>query len=256
MQLICPLCCDETFPSFSSLKYHLLSIAENLFCPACNSRFDDIPELVEHLDTECTKDEEPAKNEHKIVQLDKDSNIKYIKIEMLNAASEEEKLDDQTETVIKVEHADDEPNIGTSILAQALYAGKTNKPVETIVQDAEEVEETSYLCQMCNISFNSIEEHLEKYHQGEEVLIVSQNATTNISTDKNRFFRQPKTTKRTKSSYRPTPPKRRPKKCTKSTTRTPKRTQRTTSPKPLRKRKPSPNKSASTRRAAYTPAKW
>lgn len=52
--LKCPLCCEETFPSPESLKYHILSLTENLLCPSCDKRFYNLYDLTEHLGRRCT----------------------------------------------------------------------------------------------------------------------------------------------------------------------------------------------------------
>lgn len=53
LSLKCPLCCDETFSSHDSLKYHLLSLIENLICPACDKTFYNLYHLTDHLGREC-----------------------------------------------------------------------------------------------------------------------------------------------------------------------------------------------------------
>jgi hypothetical protein len=53
--LICPLCCEEEFSNRLSLRYHLLSITDNVFCPECTQRFDSILQLADHLDGMCGK---------------------------------------------------------------------------------------------------------------------------------------------------------------------------------------------------------
>ncbi|XP_046753343.1 zinc finger protein 135-like isoform X2 [Diprion similis] len=50
LSLICPMCCGETFNNPQSLKYHLLSITDNLYCPGCSQRFDSVSALIQHLD--------------------------------------------------------------------------------------------------------------------------------------------------------------------------------------------------------------
>lgn len=50
MSLVCPMCCGETFTSSQSLKYHLLSMTDNLYCPGCSERSDSVLALIEHLD--------------------------------------------------------------------------------------------------------------------------------------------------------------------------------------------------------------
>ncbi|KAJ8926511.1 hypothetical protein NQ314_021113 [Rhamnusium bicolor] len=73
---------------------------------------------------------------------------------------------------LEVEDGDDEND---SILAKAL-----SKPTNDISQNESELStETLYMCQMCNMNFNSIEEHLEKYHDGEEVIYETEE-TENI----------------------------------------------------------------------------
>ncbi|XP_034951287.1 oocyte zinc finger protein XlCOF6-like isoform X2 [Chelonus insularis] len=48
--LVCPMCCGETFNNSQSLKYHLLSMTDNLYCPSCSQRSDSIAALIQHLD--------------------------------------------------------------------------------------------------------------------------------------------------------------------------------------------------------------
>jgi hypothetical protein len=55
--LVCPLCCDEEFSNQLSLRYHLLSITDNVYCPECCQRFDSILQLADHLDGMCGKAE-------------------------------------------------------------------------------------------------------------------------------------------------------------------------------------------------------
>ncbi|XP_012252893.1 zinc finger protein 557 isoform X2 [Athalia rosae] len=58
LSLVCPMCCGETFNSPQSLKYHLLSITDNLYCPSCSQRFDSVLALIQHLDR-CGQSPEP-----------------------------------------------------------------------------------------------------------------------------------------------------------------------------------------------------
>lgn len=50
LNLVCPMCCGETFNNPQSLKYHLLSITDNLYCPGCSQRSDSVMALIQHLD--------------------------------------------------------------------------------------------------------------------------------------------------------------------------------------------------------------
>ena len=51
--LTCPLCCEDEFADKFALRYHLLSIIDNVYCPQCSQRFDSIMQLVKHLDGVC-----------------------------------------------------------------------------------------------------------------------------------------------------------------------------------------------------------
>ncbi|KAL6254897.1 hypothetical protein P5V15_014238 [Pogonomyrmex californicus] len=55
LNLICPMCCGETFNNPQSLKYHLLSMTDNLYCPGCSQRSDSVSALIQHLDM-CEQD--------------------------------------------------------------------------------------------------------------------------------------------------------------------------------------------------------
>lgn len=49
------MCCGETFNNPLSLKYHLLSMTDNLYCPGCSQRSDSVTALIQHLD-KCEQD--------------------------------------------------------------------------------------------------------------------------------------------------------------------------------------------------------
>ncbi|PNF16164.1 hypothetical protein B7P43_G01101 [Cryptotermes secundus] len=55
--LVCPLCCNEKFSNQLSLRYHLLSVTDNVYCPECSQRFDSILQLADHLNGMCGKAE-------------------------------------------------------------------------------------------------------------------------------------------------------------------------------------------------------
>ncbi|XP_012542039.1 zinc finger protein 184 [Monomorium pharaonis] len=50
LNLICPMCCGETFNNPQSLKHHLLNMTSNLYCPGCSQRSDSVTALIQHLD--------------------------------------------------------------------------------------------------------------------------------------------------------------------------------------------------------------
>lgn len=124
LSLKCPLCCDETFSSHDSLKYHILSLTENLLCSACDKRFYNLYDLTDHLGNKC----------------------KIKNLENLSSNIENES----------------EPQASENITSELLQP-----KVETTVNDGE-----TYFCHMCNINILSVEEHLEHYHQGEDIIMV------------------------------------------------------------------------------------
>lgn len=155
LQFDCPLCCNETFTSQQSLRYHLLSIIDNLRCTVCSSRFDTIYELAKHLDGECGTDA-PNSNNFERVQ---------IKIEQDEASTNNDDL-------------------SNSILAKALLSPKKNisqgkatvednneEQVSDTNENKNEEDEDMYSCSSCGVSFSSIADHINKYHTGQEVVI-------------------------------------------------------------------------------------
>lgn len=142
-------------------------MVEKLACPTCNEQFNDIQDLIEHLDQECQ--------------------------DTASSSSEQASFPASTDvTVVKEEEVDIENLLNKSILAKALLlknkSGRTEgsmKVVETVVESGaaqlqlqitdppqqKSGEEDVYYCSTCTINFTSIEKHLEKFHQGDEVFI-------------------------------------------------------------------------------------
>ncbi|XP_051174552.1 zinc finger protein ZFP2-like isoform X2 [Leptopilina boulardi] len=89
MSLVCPMCCGETFTSSQSLKYHLLSMTDNLYCPGCSERSDSVLALIEHLDYCGQPDGEAKLNSKRKTQ--KDAN--KCQLLMKELQSSEEKKD-------------------------------------------------------------------------------------------------------------------------------------------------------------------
>ncbi|XP_074040843.1 uncharacterized protein [Leptinotarsa decemlineata] len=136
LSLECPLCCEEKFSSHHSLKYHILSIIDNLLCPACNTRFDDILNLVEHLGRECREN---------------DTNTEIIKKEYLESSC-------------------------SPISKNGDLGQNSTKCLENEESESNDIEDGNlmYMCVMCNIQFTSMEEHVDKFHSGEEVILETE----------------------------------------------------------------------------------
>lgn len=121
--LKCPLCCGQEFASRFLLKSHILNIIDHMICPSCNSKFDSVLDLAQHLSKECKK----TKNTFKKESTGKETQAKVSEYEFIGVPKYE----------------------------------------------IEETESTTYFCQMCDVHIDSVDEHLEKYHQDEEVIVVS-----------------------------------------------------------------------------------
>jgi KRAB domain-containing zinc finger protein len=129
--LNCPLCCNETFATSSSLKCHILEILDNLICPTCQEKFEKLSELAEHLENDC--------------------------VETLICSG-----NDVEEVATKNEEVEDDVSQGGSILAKALLAES---------QPEKDESESEYFCQMCGVDFGDIDEHLNSYHEGQEIIL-------------------------------------------------------------------------------------
>ncbi|KAK4873747.1 hypothetical protein RN001_013107 [Aquatica leii] len=146
LQLHCPLCCTETFSCHNSLKYHLLSISENLICPSCGDRFEKIFDLAMHLGNQC-----------------------------LDPPVEEVEKIEEVEVLVKTESEDEASvTIANSILAKAL-----NKDLQDAVVDNDnEQSDDVYHCSSCAVNFTSVEEHIKKFHDGHEVFLEEEKTGT------------------------------------------------------------------------------
>lgn len=125
-------------------------------CPACNCRCDDIFDLADHLGRECKEKEvEPISQ----VNIKREA---HLELPSPNETDSNELINP------KVEMEDN--GYDKSILEKAL----TSSDEHENLQNDNESEESKvvYMCQMCNINFISIEEHLQKFHEGEEVIYV------------------------------------------------------------------------------------
>lgn len=152
LHIKCPLCCNETFNSYDSLKSHLLNIFENLKCTACDKRCETLFELIEHIGEECCEENE------------KNSNAGDTSYEEIIIKHEDNDDEDQ-----------DDDNDSTSMLLQTL---SDNHNINEIEDDdfnknkmKDEAEEDLYYCSSCDVSFPSINDHINEFHVGQEVFL-------------------------------------------------------------------------------------
>ncbi|KAK0166299.1 hypothetical protein PV328_004732 [Microctonus aethiopoides] len=77
--LVCPMCCGETFNNSQSLKYHLLSMTDNLYCPSCSQRTDSVTALIQHLD-KCGQEQQNGSEDFKVTddEVLMDTNVEEI----------------------------------------------------------------------------------------------------------------------------------------------------------------------------------
>ncbi|CAG9864218.1 unnamed protein product [Phyllotreta striolata] len=135
--LPCPLCCNESFSSRESLKEHIIDILNNLVCETCDTRFESVYNFVDHLETPC------------------ETSIKHEILSQENGSVQENGESNEQEEECTV----------TAVLEERLENQKKVQPEE---------EKVTYMCVMCNIQFSSIEDHLDKFHAGEEVLLETE----------------------------------------------------------------------------------
>lgn len=133
-ELVCPLCCKETFSSRETLKHHLLGAISNLHCPSCDKLFANVQDLAQHLDKDCE---------------DRAETILDIK----NFIVKQEAKDAKTAEVSDIVVAEIEP-----------------PETEFSMEDCE-LEEGTFFCSSCKFNFSSLEDHLMQFHEGENVAI-------------------------------------------------------------------------------------
>nr|CAH7727090.1 unnamed protein product [Callosobruchus chinensis] len=152
LELTCPLCCHEKFVSHSTLKNHILSILNTLRCPACSKPCDDLSQLADHLDRLCQEEQ----NSQDIENNDT----------ILSNTDEEGAGNDNNSKDRHILHEN----------VQEEGIQKENDLREEYIADNDETKQTNYFCIMCNLGFDAIDEHLEQYHEGEEVVLEESGA--------------------------------------------------------------------------------
>lgn len=167
LQLECPLCCNEIFEDKQSLKYHLLSFVDNIICPACDKRCQTVLDLAEHLGNDCCDRKDECAG-------DSDSqNQIFIKQEV-------EDITDESFSTSILAKALLNKNIKNEVyktnIKEAESASKNEYAQDVEMHDAEneadkEFEEGVYSCVGCGMSFTNLIEHINQYHDEEEVVV-------------------------------------------------------------------------------------
>ncbi|CAG9817606.1 unnamed protein product [Phaedon cochleariae] len=151
LSLKCPLCCDEQFSSYDSLKYHILAVVENVLCPACNMRFENVLELAEHVGRECKEKDDVS-----------------TPVDVALVKQEIPKIDDPSQCGTETEA----PIAAGEIELQGNEVQSIGENNPENMLDVDKNADCRYMCEMCNnMEFTSVQEHLDKYHEGEDVVL-------------------------------------------------------------------------------------
>nr|CAI5834188.1 unnamed protein product [Callosobruchus analis] len=138
------------------LKNHILCTLKALRCPTCSKPCDDLSQLVNHLDRHCQEVEEAVDT----VLAEQDQNSHVI---------------EETDTILSnnnEEEADVNNSKDNNIHHNIQEEGKQEEEEARIEYvDPGNAKQTNYFCTMCNLGFDVINEHLEQYHQGEELVL-------------------------------------------------------------------------------------
>lgn len=154
-----------------ALKIHILQIVDhidNLACPSCNEKCADLLDLADHLGRECinlsTNQKEklsPRKrrNEHDgVSQIPDLSKVKNEVGDVCETDQGKQNLQFLWEV-----------NIVTVVDNKQSNETKVPMNPEDITDDPNMI----YSCEVCNTTFSSVKDHLAKFHEGEEVVLVS-----------------------------------------------------------------------------------
>ncbi|XP_014273151.1 zinc finger protein 665 [Halyomorpha halys] len=176
--LECPLCCAERFTDIFSLQSHLLDLCENIICPVCELQFRTIKTLAWHLGQECNnlskelpgpvngKELNPSQSQETSFNISESSN-KNINEELVireEVPANNEIIEKNNEflTAKDSSFSADSDNI-IEIESKSVY--------EECVEDNIEYSASLYSCSVCDITFSSIEEHLNEFHKDENVIV-------------------------------------------------------------------------------------
>ncbi|KAL6424172.1 hypothetical protein ACFW04_009792 [Cataglyphis niger] len=258
------MCCGETFNNPQSLKYHLLSITDNLYCPGCSQRSDSVAALIQHLDkceqnlerkvrldvlTDKLRKESEAKmdkvqingsflatvsdngivimDDPQTIQMDENGEIKVVeKMDMEEIQPDQNSLDfkmseglsgvggrmqrrlQPMQELVAVpvsnfntECKTTEKNVIAVLPENSEFLDATTLIDVDRINEAEEIDETGilrvkqelcevesdavYSCTSCEISFNSILEHIKQFHDGQEVLLEMAEQLNDMATPTN-----------------------------------------------------------------------
>ncbi|XP_015597658.1 zinc finger protein 595 [Cephus cinctus] len=97
LSLLCPMCCGESFDNSQTLKSHLLSMTNNLYCPRCSERLDSVMALIQHLDG-CGHGTEAAI--HLVAEVDPELEPE-LEVEQFEAESEVDESKEETEVLME-----------------------------------------------------------------------------------------------------------------------------------------------------------
>ncbi|KAI4499529.1 hypothetical protein M0802_005425 [Mischocyttarus mexicanus] len=182
LNLICPMCCGETFNDPQSLKYHLLSMTDNLYCPGCSQRSDSVMALIQHLDR-CSQD-----LDSKAFQDIEESNKQETCKEMVTASEVlmDTHIEQINQTFLTTVNNNDIMIVGESETIQVDENGDI-KVIEKTNTEKSEVDHSSLDLKMKNENLNNVVDERDdnKSSNSNTLVTPSTSGTEDISGDRN-----------------------------------------------------------------------
>lgn len=166
----CPLCCAENFSDIISLENHLLDLCDNIICPLCELQFKTIRTLAMHLGRGCRSE---GNDKEALLDFNSGTCERQV-IKNLNSLSEKPvrsrayESDDSTEkTTLR------DIKISEGCLTNKPNDGSNHVEMHDDLKKNDDIKycDNLYMCSVCNITFTSVEDHLNKFHQDENVLV-------------------------------------------------------------------------------------
>ncbi|XP_035739180.1 zinc finger protein 595-like isoform X2 [Vespa mandarinia] len=180
LNLICPMCCGETFNDPQSLKYHLLSMTDNLYCPGCSQRSDSVMALIQHLDR-CGQDSEQEMHQ------DTEENLEQETSKGTVTASEvlmDTNIEQINQTFLATVNNNGIMIVGESETIQVDENGDI-KVIEKMDTDKSQVDHNSLDFKMTEKLNSIVNETEEKSSTSNSLVTPSTSGTEDKSTDKN-----------------------------------------------------------------------
>ncbi|XP_045500618.1 zinc finger protein 852-like isoform X3 [Colias croceus] len=144
----CPFCCTATFSSKESLVDHLSHIVERLVCPICKNSISSLDSLITHLKYD---------NCIETILLCQYTNGNSNKVE-------------QTDVNLDFEENESNVSEANDLVENEQMDAKTENQNQLDLENSDNIEEM-YSCNTCGVSFTSVMDHIQNYHNDEDVVV-------------------------------------------------------------------------------------